>query len=67
MKKEPASCQKARVRSASLALTRSTDAAGAPGSRGSPSAVSPTDSGESRSTQMQSGSEMARIRPAMTT
>ena len=67
VKKEPASCQKASVRSASPAVTRSTDPAAAPAAGGAPSTVSPTDSGESRITQRQSGSETARIRPAMTT
>ena len=67
VKKEPASCQKARVRSASPAVTRSTESAGTPGRRGAPSAVSPTDSGESRITQRQSGREITSTSPAITT
>src|SRR5690349_24070507 len=67
VKNEPASCQNASVLSASLAVTRSILGAATPGSGGAPSAVRPTDSGESRITHRQSGSETRRISPAMTT
>src|SRR5262249_44748977 len=67
VKNEPASCQKASVWTASPAVTRSAEAAGALALRGSPSAVSPIDSGESRSTKRQSGSTMATINPEMAT
>src|SRR5947207_2382255 len=67
VKNEPASCQNASVCSASLAVTRSTGAATVPGLAVPPSGNSPTDSGESRSTQRQSGSSTTSIAPAITT
>src|SRR5438552_15271906 len=67
VKNEPASCQNASVCSASLAVTRSTGAATVPGLAGPPSGNSPTDSGESRGTQRQSGSSTTSIAPAIRT
>ena len=67
VKNEPASCQKASVCTASVAVTRSTGGAVVPGFRGTPSGVNPTDSGESRSTSRQIGRISTRTAPAMTT
>ena len=67
VKNEPASCQNASVCSASPALMRSTGAAPAPGVGATPSALSPTDSGESLTTHRQSGSTSTRMPPAITT
>src|SRR6266566_2890046 len=67
VKNEPASCQNASVCSASPAVTRSTGGALAPAFTAAPSAVSPIDSGESRTTSRQSGSTRSRTPAAMTT
>src|SRR6185436_11480779 len=67
VKNEPPSCQNASVWIASLLRTRSTPPATVPGAAATPSGVSPTDSGESRTTHRQRGITRSTTAPAMTT
>ena len=67
MKNEPASCQNASVCSASPALTRSRATARPLALAGAPSGRRPIDSGESRTTNTQSGSTRSRTPAAITT
>src|SRR2546427_7130645 len=67
VKNEPASCQNASVCSASPAVTRSTGAAPVPAFTAAPAAVSPIDSGESRTTHRHNGKTRARKPPPIIT